>query len=124
MQELKRPFILYDAQCTLCLRFKQALEILDKNDIYSFYDLHQPEIYEQLTFLNFEDCHNKVHLVESDNSVYVGKDAIAQLMKNLPGVSKLVWLLESQMGQKSLEVFYESIDKFRKSKYSCPKCKR
>ncbi len=123
MQYLK-PCILYDAQCLFCKRFKQALEKIDTKPHFYYYDVNEEEVFQHFTFLDREECLEKVHLIKEDDIVLVGGDVVAEIGKSLPGISKLSWLLETDISKKTLNVFYETVNKMRTNSSICSKCKR
>jgi len=111
--EFKLPLILYDAQCPLCLRFKQALEHLDESKTISYVPIDTPEIYEKFPQLDRVACQQRVHLLRADGSVLSGGELIAEVVRTIPQVARLAWLLESEAGKKASEFFYRTVDTLR-----------
>jgi predicted DCC family thiol-disulfide oxidoreductase YuxK len=105
------PVVLYDPDCPLCLRFKQGLEHLDRN--LTFVSARDPEVYLEFTELDPVYCLEKVHLVTADRVVLVGPEVIDHLIRTLPAVSKLAWLLENEQGKKVKEFFYQKVEELR-----------
>lgn len=122
----KKPFILYDPDCPLCLRFKQGLERIIPSEVLHFYSVQTEKIYSEFPFLKINECSKRVHLVDEENNVYQGGEVIRYLLKLNPQTGKLAWLLDSKAGIQASESFYQAIDKFREKIKSwdkdCDKC--
>jgi predicted DCC family thiol-disulfide oxidoreductase YuxK len=117
------PFILFDPECPLCLRFKQGLEYLDRS--LHFVSAREEEVYRQFPILNREECLQQVHMLTSDQRVLRGSEVVDYLVKTLPGVSKLSWLLDSEQGKKVRDYFYQKVEELREitlKKEDCSQC--
>jgi predicted DCC family thiol-disulfide oxidoreductase YuxK len=120
------PCILFDPDCPLCLRFKQILERLEFDIDLSFYPIDDLGLKESFPQLNLEEVHAEVHLVLDDEnqSLLKGPEVIKFLTLHNESVKKHAWLLETNVGQKASELFYQSVNKVRESLHNhCPKCK-
>ncbi|MGE3609230.1 MAG: thiol-disulfide oxidoreductase DCC family protein [Bacteriovoracaceae bacterium] len=120
------PVILYDSECPLCLRFKQGLEHLDRN--LNFVSARDEQIYLEFPELSRELCLEKVHLITKDRTILSGPEVVDYLIHNLPGVSKLAWLLDNDQGQKVKNFFYQKVEELRelttKKDSDCQQCPR
>ncbi len=120
------PLVLYDPDCPLCLRFKQGLEHLDKN--LHFVSAREENVYLVFPHLNRESCLEKVHMLTSKEEVLAGTEVVDYLLKSLPGVSKLAWLLDNDQGKKVKDYFYEKVEELRelttKKDQGCEQCPR
>jgi predicted DCC family thiol-disulfide oxidoreductase YuxK len=117
------PFILFDPECPLCLRFKQGLEYLDRS--LHFVSAREEEVYRQFPILNREECLQQVHMLTSDQRVLRGSEVVDYLVKTLPGVSKLSWLLDTEQGKKVRDYFYQKVEELREitlKKEDCSQC--
>ena len=124
MDKLKTPLLVYDGECTLCTRFKQTVEKLDSGHRLTYASIHQPEIYEQFTMLSKEECHKVIHLIDESGKVHKGPEVIQYLAHFFPTISKLAWMLETDVGKKALDFFYQKVNDIRNSQInSCEKCK-
>ena len=124
---IRKPVLLFDSECALCVRFTQGLKFLDKKKIINLLPIQDEAIYEEFTFLNFEDCSEVIHLIDEDGKVHKGGEVIKYLALKIPGVSKLSWLIESDSTQKAMDAFYEKVNSVRKSnqeKRNCTSCGR
>lgn len=125
MENYKIPCIIYDSNCTMCKRFKEALERMDTNKVYSFYSIHDESLYEAFPFLSKEACHEKVHLVESPDRVYQGGDIILALKNEIPLINKISWLLDHEASMKAINFFYDKVSELKNSKLNtCADCKK
>lgn len=126
MSELppKLPLLLYDDECELCKRFKQALIRIPGSENLTVRPLQDDSIYKHFPQLNKADCKETLHLLDEMGSVHKGGEALQFLVKLLPGVSKCAWLIESGMGQKTSDFFYKMVNHYRESLLNrCSKCK-
>jgi len=120
----KFPILIYDQECTMCSRFKQALENLPGSKEINFIPLQDNEVFKQYSVLDPLACADSVHLLVDKDTILVGPEVVQHLIKIIPGISKISWLLEKEAGKKAVDFFYQSINKYRKSKWNpCPKCK-
>lgn len=120
------PCILFDPECPLCLRFKQILERLDFDISLSFYPIDDPNLNESFPDLNLDEVFAEVHLILNDEqkTALKGAEVISFLAQHNESVKKYAWLLDSNVGQKASELFYQSVNKLRESLHNgCPKCK-
>ena len=115
ISKYKSPCLIYDEECPLCLRFKQALERSKVSQKVNFYPLQDQSLYKEFPFLNPERTKEVIHFVTHELKVLTGENAIEELIKYDPIVKKFSWLVESKMGQKALSIFYKTSDKYRKS---------
>lgn len=122
----KHPVILYDDKCALCTRFKDGLKFLDIHKHLDFTPLSQAdEVYLKYPDLNKELCHETVHLIDENDNILKGAEVVEYLIKFYPGVSKLAWLVESEVGKKAIKFFYDKVNELRQSKVSpCSDCKK
>ena len=124
MEDQKKYILFYDDECSFCYRFKQALEHYDEENSLLFYSIRDEQTYEEFPFLDPEKCHDQVHLINPEGDIFVGPDVIAEIVKIIPKVSKLTWLLDNQASKKALDLFYGAVNNLRKSKVNpCRKCR-
>lgn len=120
------PFILFDPECPLCLRFKQGLSFLDKN--LTFISARDSAIYERFPELNRQECLETVHMLTSERKILKGPEVVDYLVATLPGVSKLAWLLDNEQGKKVKDFFYQKVEELRelstKKDSGCGECPR
>jgi len=112
--DYKLPLLIYDDQCPLCLRFKQGLERFDLNRIITYVPLSSEDVFAHFPQLNREKCRTKVHYIREDGSVLMGNEVVSEVMKNIPAVGKLAWLLETDVGKSVSNYFFDHVEKIRK----------
>jgi predicted DCC family thiol-disulfide oxidoreductase YuxK len=126
MMKYQLPLVLFDPECPLCLRFKQGLQYLDKN--LNFVSARDDDVYSHFSELNRQECLEKVHLITLESTVLSGPEVVDYLVKTLPGVSKLSWLLDNEQGKKVKEYFYQKVEELRelssKKDSDCDQCPR
>ena len=124
---MSNPCLLFDPDCPMCLRFKQAIERIPFDEEISFRSIYDENLLEDFPFLEKSDFHKEVHLVVDQDppQVLVGAEVIEYLAMHNPQVKKLAWLLDTKVGEKASQVFYQSLNKIRQSLQNhCPKCKK
>lgn len=117
--------IIFDSECPLCLRFKQGLEFMDSSKKLRFLSLQDSNVFDEFPDLNPESCQSQVHLITSDRKILKGPEVVEYLIKTLPAVSKLSWLLDSESGKKATQFFYQKVEELReilKEKEDCNEC--
>ena len=121
----KTPIILFDNDCTLCKRFKESLEKIPDINEYSFIPVQNEDIFSAFPHLNKEECLETLHLIDLEGNIHQGGQAVSHLIEKFPIVSKFAWLIEKDMGKKTVDFFYNVVNKYRKKlKKRCPKCNK
>jgi predicted DCC family thiol-disulfide oxidoreductase YuxK len=105
--------ILYDENCSLCKRFKEALERIPGTEKISMVSVHDENIYATFPQLDINECLKEIHFLDSNLNIYKGKDAVTQIIKRFPLAEKFSWLIESDMGQKAISYFNDIAKSYR-----------
>ncbi len=98
---------------------------MDISKSIRFVPLQDESIFIEFPELNPEDCSAQVHLITSERKILKGHDVVEYLIKTLPGISKLSWLLDSESGKKASQFFYQKVEELReimKAKDDCREC--
>lgn len=111
--ELKPPLLLYDSDCPLCVRFKQGLERLDVEKRVTYHPIQDETVFKLFPQLTLEECRLKVHYLREDGFVLKGSEVVTELLHHFPGVSKFGWLLDSDVGRKTVDFFYNQVELIR-----------
>jgi predicted DCC family thiol-disulfide oxidoreductase YuxK len=119
----KSATIIYDSECSLCVRFKKALQFLDVDKHITFKSLHDNGTYIDYPELVKEECEELIHLIDETGKIYRGGDVIEYLVKLFPGVKKFAWLLDSESAKNAMDAFYGRLNDMRIMKqkrcYTC-----
>lgn len=110
---MKKHVLFYDSECSLCLRFKKAMEFLDLNSEIEFVSIHNEEAFERFPNVNRDECFETIHLLTSSDEIITGGDVLDFLIKLSPGVKKYAWLLESQAARTAMDAFYNRLNDMR-----------
>jgi predicted DCC family thiol-disulfide oxidoreductase YuxK len=122
--DFKAPLLIYDSECSLCVRFTEALRRLPGTSHINKMSIHEEKLYEYYPSLNKEECQKVVHLLLENGDILEGPKVIEYLIEQFPGVSKFSWLIESEVGQKTIDYFHKVANKARQSLIKrCPTCK-
>lgn len=88
----------------------------------------QRRVYAEFPELSRQACLEKVHLITDEMKIVVGPEVVDYLVKRLPGVSKLAWLLDTDQGKKVKDYFYQKVEELRemsqKQDSDCEQCPR
>jgi len=119
------PILIYDSECILCKRFKEALERLPLTKKIQMVSIYDDQVFAEFTQLNQDQCFDLIHLIDENKKIYQGPEVIEYLIDFAPGVSNLKWLLKSDAGKKTIDFFYQTANKLRNSILNpCPRCKK
>lgn len=124
LMKYQTPLLVFDPNCPLCLRFKQGLELMNKE--ISFVPLTDKELFTAFPILDEEECHLQVHLLVNEGQVLKGVEVVDYLLESTPMVSKLAWLLDNSAGDKVKDFFYQKVEELReivKEKQNCTDCR-
>jgi predicted DCC family thiol-disulfide oxidoreductase YuxK len=105
--------ILYDENCSLCKRFKEALERIPGTEKIKMISVHDEYIFNSFPQLDKNECLKEIHFLDSNLNVFKGKDAVTQIIKRFPLAETFSWLVESKMGQKAINYFNEVAKSYR-----------
>jgi predicted DCC family thiol-disulfide oxidoreductase YuxK len=107
--------LFYDSECTLCLRFKQSLDRLPGTDVIIKKSVREESTFTDYPQLDRQNCLKEVHLLKPDGTIIKGSDVITFLLEQFPGVKHFAWLIESEMGQKAVAFFNDTVEQYRKA---------
>ncbi|MFI5391295.1 MAG: DCC1-like thiol-disulfide oxidoreductase family protein [Bacteriovoracales bacterium] len=108
-----KEWILYDENCGLCRRFKEALERIPGTEEISMVSVHDEKIYSTFPLLNKKECLEEPHFIDENFNIFKGKEAITQIIKRFPLAKEFSWLVESDMGQKAIDFFNKVAKSYR-----------
>ncbi|MFT6631638.1 MAG: putative DCC family thiol-disulfide oxidoreductase YuxK [Bacteriovoracaceae bacterium] len=115
--------LLYDSECSLCIRFKKALEFLDLKNKVSYRSIHEAAVYIDYPELSLEQCEEVIHLIDTEGKVHRGPEVLEFLIQMYPGVEKFSWLLDSESAKKAMGAFYDRLNDMRiMKKRKCYTC--
>jgi len=118
------PVLLFNHECDFCNRFKMSLERIPGTKNINMVSIHDSEIFNKYPFVNFESCKETIHLIDKNNRVHIGPEVAKFLIEEFPGVKNFSWLLDSEIGKKAVNFFYEFAEKCKESiSKNCPNCR-
>lgn len=119
-----KPILIYDSECSLCNRFAHSIQKFETTSHIEIESLHNDQLYSDHPILSKESCEESVHLLLDEEHVLSGPQVLEYLIKLNPKIKKISWLIESDAGQKAMNLFYNSANLYRESLLNrCPKCK-
>lgn len=94
----------------------------------SYCPIQDEDIFKQYPQLDPEACRLKVHYLREDGALLTGSEVVTELLHHFPGVSKFGWLLDSEVGRKTVDFFYQQVEQMRQrmkeKDESCGTCPR
>lgn len=122
MNKPQLPLLLIDSECSLCVRFEQALKRAVGDKVHTI-SLYEESLYMHFSELNKDMCLEEIHLITETEAILKGPEAIEYLIGQFPVVKSFSWLIENDMGKKAVDYFYKMTNKYReKLKNFCPEC--
>ena len=116
-----KEILLYDENCSLCKRFKEALERLPGTENILMVSVHDENIYSTFPQLNKDECLKEIHFLDINLNVFKGSEALTRIVNRFPGAKNFAWLIESDMGQKVIYYFNKTAKFYRE--YLIKDCK-
>lgn len=124
MNKFKQPLLIFDPKCSLCLRIKRLLQLVDRQKKLTLVSLYTPGLFETYDNLSFDECYGKVHLIDENDGVHVGGQAVEYLLNNLSPFDKLAPLWEQKAVRMALAFLYEILNTYRlKKSPDCETCR-
>ncbi|MBY0357217.1 MAG: DUF393 domain-containing protein [Candidatus Obscuribacterales bacterium] len=84
--------IVYDGSCRFCLAQIERIKSWDQYKLFAYLPRQDPSLASRFPFLSEMNLEEGMRLVTSDNSVYVGADAVYQIARRLPRARFIAWL--------------------------------
>lgn len=81
---MRRPILIYDAECRLCLSSKKWIEKWDRRGRIEFLPFQTEEAKSLVPNLAAMTCMDAMRLVDRDGTVSPGVDAFRKLLRYLP----------------------------------------
>jgi predicted DCC family thiol-disulfide oxidoreductase YuxK len=107
-------YLLYDEDCSLCVRFQAGVKKRDKWDRIETVGFMDPRIAELAPGLSREELVNDFHLVLPDGRILSGSRAMPVLLSLLPKWNLVGWLLFLPVARGLSDRIYLWISKRRK----------
>jgi predicted DCC family thiol-disulfide oxidoreductase YuxK len=118
------PVILFDPKCSLCLHVKQLIGRFDRNHHFTMVSIYDAHIFEQFDNLSFDECYGKVHVIDQEENVWVGGDAVEFILKTLAPHPLVVRAMELSAVRSGLHLGYDLLNAYRlKRSPPCEKCR-
>tara|TARA_Y100000589_G_C26994581_1_gene564079 strand:+ start:59 stop:427 length:369 start_codon:yes stop_codon:yes gene_type:complete len=118
--------ILYDADCSLCVRFAAAIRGMDRKnqfDLVSLQNYYKPD-----SNISLEDLENELHVIDENGNIFAGDKAFQFILQKIPAAKPLSTLISKTSSGSLLSAGINRIKRWTKSRYSlkapCPHCQR
>ena len=118
--------ILYDADCSLCVRFAAAIRSIDSKSQFELVNLQN--YYKTNSTIPLEDLENELHVIDENGNIFVGDEAFDFILQKIPAAKPLSTLIVKTSTGSLLSAGLNRIKRWTKSRYSlkvpCPHCQR
>ena len=118
--------ILYDADCSLCVRFATAIRSIDRKNQFELVNLHN--YYKTDSNISLQDLENELHVIDENGNIFVGDEAFQFILQKIPAAKPLSTLIAKTSTGSLLNAGINRIKRWTKSRYSlkapCPNCQR
>jgi predicted DCC family thiol-disulfide oxidoreductase YuxK len=112
----ERYHLVYDADCTLCSRFKRVVDFLDKHEKLDYVSLREAEACGLLDSIPNGRRHSSFHLVSPKGKVTSGSQAIPELVRLLPSGTIVSFLISHfPKAERILNFLYSTISRLHDS---------
>lgn len=116
--------VFYDRNCKICRNIKYALSLLDTERELIFNPIQNDQIYIDFPQLNYWDCRRTIHIINKNNQVKQGEDAVEEILNVINGIKKAKPIYQSSLGKIGLKLFYKYLNEYRLKKVSeCDECR-
>ena len=87
-----RPVVVYDGQCSFCLKQVERMRRLDTAGVFEYLPRQADGLEQRFPKLAEGDFDTGIRLVHTDGSISVGADAVYHIACRLRGTKYLAWL--------------------------------
>jgi len=92
MQDRPDNVVIYDGACVFCHRQVERLRRLDRLGRLSFIPMQAPDLEQRFPQIAGGDFNTGMRFIDAADRVYVGADAVHQIVRRLPLVRFATWL--------------------------------
>ena len=118
--------ILYDADCSLCVRFATAIRGIDRKNQFELVSLQN--YYKTDSNIPLENLENELHVIDENGNIFAGDKAFQFILQKIPAAKPLSTLISKTSTGSLLSSGLNRIKRWTKSRYSlkapCPHCQR
>ena len=115
-----RLTLLYDDECPLCRRFKEAIESWDAEGVIDIVDLATAESQPRFRYVNFAAARQQLTVCDQLGNASHGIEALRRLTQLLPGIRRLTWVYRLPGVTPAIGKVYQDVN--RRRQRLCLKC--
>ena len=82
---LKKPVVLYDGSCNLCVTAHDQLRSLDKDETLDWLDITQETTRQRFPNVDWKRAEDEIHLVHTDGRIRTGSRAVRDITELIGG---------------------------------------
>jgi predicted DCC family thiol-disulfide oxidoreductase YuxK len=91
-QNQARPVIIYDGDCAFCRRSIALIQRRDRDNHFEYLPRQEPGLEGRFPQIAEGDFDTGMRLIEPDQTVHVGADAIYRIARKLPYYRRWAWM--------------------------------
>ena len=98
--------IVYDGTCTFCIRQMAWIRARDTRGVFRFVPNKAPNLLTEFPQLANDDLNNGLRMVDAEQAVHVGPDAVYQVARRLPATGWFAWLYRVPIAHSIARLLY------------------
>ncbi|MBN1501502.1 MAG: DUF393 domain-containing protein [Spirochaetes bacterium] len=110
--------LLYDGECSLCIRFAGFISRFDKK--HEIFPIPLQKYIETDDSITYDDLMKDVHLLGVNGEVLTGAAAVNMILQIVPAAGPYRWMMKTKAGEKLSKAAYMTLKIIR----GCPSCGR
>ena len=88
----RKPVIVYDGECSFCCRQIERLRSRDRQGLFEYSPRLKPGLEDRFPALADADFNTGMRLIERDDRLYVGAEAIYEITRRLKPWKWIAWI--------------------------------
>ncbi len=110
---MTKPTIIYDGECRFCTWSAGRISARDHDDMYEILPRQQPGLDKRFPILTQSDFNTGLRLIQADDGVHVGADAVYEIYRALPPYQLITWVYRVPILHSLFRLAYALIARYR-----------
>jgi len=113
MTQKNSPTVIYDGQCKFCIGQIEKMKKHDRAQTFEYLPRQTENLLERFPVLQDEDFNSGLRLVDSENRVAAGADAVYEIYRRFKPYKYLTWIYKVPLLNAIFQKIYQWIAKNR-----------